>query len=186
MFSGIRKPKNTAVFISGGGSTLQALLEMQFQLNIRLVVSNNHQNLGQLKAKRFGLETYYFDKNKSYIDLSNFLKSKDIDQIFLAGYMRLLPEDFVKLWENKIFNIHPSILPDFPGLDASRKSYQAGHDMGVTVHTVTAEMDTGPVILQQVAVSAKYVTQMDLTEAQFLLRRTEQHLLREFAFKRAI
>ena len=153
MLSGIRKPKNTAVFISGGGSTLQALLELRFQLNIGLVVSNKQHNLGLLKAKRFGCETYHFTKDKSYTELSFVLKAKKIEQIFLAGYMRLLPSDFVNFWQNKIFNIHPSLLPDFPGLEAAEKIFGSKGKMGLTIHEVTAELDAGPVFLQHAALA---------------------------------
>ena len=186
MFFGIRKPKNTAVFISGGGSTLQALLELRFQLNIGLVVSNKQHNLGLLKAKRSGCITYHFGKEKSYTELSKVLKSRQIEQIFLAGYMRILPTDFVNSWQNKIFNIHPSLLPDFAGLEATEKSFEAKGNMGVTIHKVTAEIDTGPRFLQTVSAAATCTSQMNFTEAQFFLRRSEQHLLREFAYRRAV
>ena len=186
MFFGIRKPKNTAVFISGGGSTLQALLELRFQLKIGLVVSSKQHTLGLLKAKRSGCEIYHFSKEKSYTDLSSILKSKQIDQIFLAGYMRILPIDFVNSWQDKIFNIHPSLLPDFPGLNAAEKSFQSKDNMGVTIHMVTAEIDTGPMFLQTVSATATSTSQMNFTEAQFFLRRSEQHLLREFAYRRAV
>ena len=158
MFTGVRRPKNTAVFISGGGSTLQALLELQHQFSISLVVSNKKNILGLLKSKRFGRNHLLLNKDYSFQLLTENLKAMKIDQIFLAGYMKLLPASFVNQWPDKIFNIHPSLLPLYPGLNAADKNYQ----------------------------EKKQLNLKTLSEANILLRRTEQHLLREFIFRRAL
>ncbi len=185
--AGMRRPKNTAVFISGGGSTLQALLELQHQFSIPLVVSNKKNILGLLKAKRFGRCHLLLSKECSFDLLTEKLKRMKIDQIFLGGYMKLLPATFVDEWRNKIFNIHPSLLPLYPGLKAAEKNYfDKKHPMGVTVHVIDEKMDEGTLFLQQVSLKIDHTKLKTLAEADILLRRTEQHLLREFIYRRTL
>lgn len=178
MLSGFRKPKNIAVFISGAGSTLQALLEMQHHICISLVVVNKKKSLGLLKAKRFGKNICFFDNSQmTYNDLNLILKKHNIDFIILAGYMKILPKSFTDIWVNKIINIHPSLLPSYPGLKSIEKSWLDNSKMGVSLHQVTDKMDEGAIILQQCAIEnpQTYV----LSEADLFMRRTEQFLLRE-------
>jgi len=187
---GTRKPKNSAVFISGGGSTLQALLEHQMSSSIRLVVSNRKKAAGLLKAKRFGCQTFYFGKEQSYSDLSQKLTSMKIEAIFLAGFMKILPEDFVADWEGKIFNIHPSLLPEFPGLNSFERSFQSGSRVGATIHAVNHKMDEGQIFLQKEVPLLKIVQNKkrdhSVQMAEIALRQTEQHLLREFSIRKWI
>jgi len=172
-----------AVFISGAGSTLQALCEMSYQLQIALVVSNKTQALGLLKAKRFGISTYCFSsKNSNYDELTNLLRKHRIDRIFLAGYMKILPEKFVKDWQGKIDNVHPSLLPSFKGLNSAYRSWFETDQMGVSIHRVSVEMDEGPLRLQQVALQ-RFKNKIDFNEASIFLRRTEQHLLRDYVLR---
>ncbi|MEQ1722544.1 MAG: formyltransferase family protein [Pseudobdellovibrio sp.] len=181
MLSGLRKPARHAVFISGGGSTLQALLEMQHQINISLVVTNKKDALGALKAKRFGKTILHFNKDMSFEKLNHTLKLHNIDFIILAGFLKILPETFVNEWENKIINIHPSLLPLYPGLHSAEKNWEDNNDMGVTIHKVITEMDAGKIIIQQKCLTnPKSLAQQ---EALFFLRRTEQFLLREIAVR---
>ena len=181
MLSGLRKPARHAVFISGGGSTLQALLEMQHQINISLVVTNKKQALGVLKAKRFGKTILHFNKEMAFEKLNQTLKLNKIDCIILAGFLKILPESFVKQWENKIINIHPSLLPLYPGLYSAEKSWEDNNDMGVSLHKVITEMDAGEIILQQKCL--KNPKSLQQQEALYFLRRTEQFLLREIAMR---
>lgn len=186
MSVGCRRPKNSAVFTSGAGSTLQALLELQHQFPVRLVVSNKKNALGLLKAKRFGVPVFHFGATTSFKELSNILQGLKIDRIFLAGFMRILPPDFVQQWKGSIFNIHPSLLPDFPGLHAAEKSFQNQKRMGVTIHEVTSELDRGQIFLQKNSIGSDYLKSLNLSQSLIFLRRTEQHLLREFAFRRGL
>lgn len=181
MFAGCRKPHNVAVFISGGGSTLQALLEMQHQFDIKLVVTNIKSAVGALKAKRFGKQVLFFSKNSSFEDLSTQLKQHNISMIFLAGFMKILPEKFVNEWQGRVINIHPSLLPEYKGLNASERSWNDNFDMGVTVHYVTKEMDEGEIILQMKCLENPQKLQM--AEAEIFLRKTEQHLLRDLTYR---
>lgn len=182
MFNGIRKPLKTAVFISGGGSTLQALLEMQHQLEISLVISNNKNALGLLKAKRFGKNTLFFDfKNNSFDELNDLLVQQGIQKIILAGFMKIIPKNFVDNWQDRIFNIHPSLLPEYPGLRSAERSWEDKNIMGVSIHKVIPEMDQGKIILQNKALVNS--DRFSFSESMFFLRRTEQHLLREFSLR---
>ena len=186
MLAGLRKPKNTAVFISGNGSTLQALLEMQHQFFIKVIVSNRKNILGPIKAKRFGIRIIYLDPVATFKDLTKNLRAENIDQLFLAGFMKVLPAEFVQDWQGQIFNIHPSLLPKYPGLRAAEKSFEDQVQMGVTIHHVTAELDLGEKILQMKSIDLKQSLSIPIDEATLFLRRTEQHLLREFTLQRGL
>ncbi len=181
MLSGIRKPRRAAVFISGGGSTLQALLDMHHQFDIKLVISNRRNAAGVLKAKRFGKTVFYQTLKTSFSEIQNLLESFHVDQIILAGYMKLLPPDFVNEWSGRIMNVHPSLLPFYPGLDSAQRSYAAQENMGVSIHHVDPEIDAGQVFLQQV--SSVPSLNLQLGESLQFLRRTEQHLLRELLIR---
>jgi phosphoribosylglycinamide formyltransferase 1 len=177
MLSGPRKPQRIAVFISGGGSTLQALLEMQHQIEIAVIVTNRKKALGTLKARRFGKNIIHFNKEMSFAALNQILKDLNIERIFLAGFMKLLPAEFVELWKGKIMNIHPSLLPAYPGLNSAETCWQDNFDMGASIHEVITEVDAGPILLQQK--SFKKPKSLTQTESEIFLRRTEQFLLRE-------
>ena len=180
MLCGYRKPQNIAVFISGGGSTLQALLEMQHQFNVALVVSNKKSAYGLKKAKRFGKTLFTMNKDTSFGVIDDLLEQHNISGIFLAGFMKMLPTEFVNKWKSHIINIHPSLLPHYKGLNSAEKSWADNFDMGVSIHHVIPEMDEGELLLQKI--SLKNPQQVGLAEAEILLRRTEQHLLREITY----
>jgi phosphoribosylglycinamide formyltransferase-1 len=181
MFVGIKKPQKFAIFISGSGSTLQSLLEMHHQINISLIVTNRKNANGILKAKRFGKQVLHFDKNTTFENLNLILLKHNITHIILAGFMKLLPQAFVEVWKNKIFNIHPSLLPMYPGLNSAQLSWSNNDIMGVTIHEVITEMDAGKIILQKASLKAH--EKLNYNEAELFLRRSEQHLLREFTFR---
>lgn len=181
MLNGPRKPQRVAVFISGGGSTLQSLLEMHHQIDISLIVTNKKSAIGNLKAKRFGKKVIFFDKQMDYDSLDRILKDHNIKMIILAGFMKLLPAGFVELWKDKIINIHPSLLPQYPGLNSAERSWSDNSEMGVTLHKVIAEVDAGAILLQQKSMSEP--KQLVLEEANLFLRRTEQFLLRDLVFR---
>ncbi len=181
MFSGPKKVRNVAVLISGGGSTLQALLEMHHQFDIKLVVSNRKSAAGILKARRFGKPVFILSKQHSFDHLTAELKKHNISHIVLAGFMKILPESFVEQWKNRMINIHPSLLPAYKGLQAAERSWNDNSAMGVTLHYVTKEMDDGEKILQKQILENP--RSLSFSESEIFLRRTEQHLLRELTFK---
>ncbi len=178
-----RKPLRCAVFISGSGSTLQSLLEMQHQFDINLVISNKSAALGLKKAKRFGKTCLLIKNPINYELLHQRLIEFRIERIFLAGFMKLLPVEFVQKWQGRMMNIHPSLLPLYPGLDSAMKSWQDQSDMGASIHQVNDQMDQGQVFLQKCSQKAPFKHELGFGQSEIYLRRTEQHLLREMALR---
>lgn len=149
-----------AVLISGRGSNLQSLIDacadQNFPAEISIVISNRPDAYGIERAKQAGLQTQIID-HKTFPDRESFeealqksLAESPVDLICLAGFMRVLKEKFVNQWEKRIINIHPSLLPKYPGLHTHQRAIEAGDtSSGCTIHYVTAGMDEGPVILQK-------------------------------------
>lgn len=152
---------NTAVFISGRGSNFLALLKniekgVLKNCHIAVVFSNNPNAKGLEYAEKAGIKTIVIpSKNRSDRieydrEIINALAEYNIDLICLAGYMRIITEELVEAYKNRIINIHPALLPAFPGLHAQKQALDYGVKVtGCTVHFVDSGMDTGPVILQK-------------------------------------
>lgn len=152
---------NIAVFISGRGSNFLALLKniekgVLKNCQIAVVFSNNPNAKGLEYAAKAGIKTIVIpSKNRSDRveydkEIINALSEYNIDLICLAGYMRIVTEELVEAYKNKIINIHPALLPSFPGLHAQKQALDYGVKVsGCTVHFVDGGMDTGPVILQK-------------------------------------
>ena len=149
----------TAILISGRGSNMQALIEScrapAAPAEIVLVLSNNPDAGGLGYAAKAGIPTAVVD-HRAYQDRAAFdaeldrcLRSADAGFVCLAGFMRLLTQAFVERWRDRMINIHPSLLPAFPGLDTHARALAAGVRFhGCTVHFVRFETDTGPIIVQ--------------------------------------
>lgn len=147
------------VLISGRGTNLQALLDAtadpEFPAETALVLSNRADAAGLERARRAGVPTAAID-HKAYPDRPSFeaamnaaLEVASVDLVCLAGFMRLLTPTFVDRWAGRAINIHPSLLPAFPGLDTHARAIAAGARFaGATVHFLSAEMDAGPIVLQ--------------------------------------
>ena len=165
-----------ALFLSGRGSTAQALMDQIGDLDLRLVVSSRKNAYGVLRARRMGVPWTFFGKDSGWEQLHQDLKARGIQAIFLVGFMRLLPATFVAKWKGRIFNVHPSLLPDYPGAQAMERSFFAKAPMGVSLHEVTAEMDAGPLKLR-----ASIERHEDCSITQLRMARLEQRLLREWA-----
>ena len=149
------------VLVSGRGTNLQAIIDSieKGELNTEIVVVlSNKKNAPALeRAKNKGIETAYLDPkqfvNKKEYDLAlaGELKNRQVDLVCLAGYMRILNPEFIAMFPDKIINIHPSLLPAFPGLDVQQKAIDYGVKFsGCTVHFVNEEVDGGAIILQAV------------------------------------
>lgn len=149
-----------AVFISGRGSNLQAIIDAvkagEINAELALVVSDKKSAAGLKRAEKEGIKTLVFSPkdytNKQSVDrdIVVHLKAEKIDFIVLAGYMRLLTPFFVKNYPKKILNIHPSLLPSFKGVRAIKDAFTYGvKATGVTVHFVDDKMDHGPIIAQE-------------------------------------
>jgi phosphoribosylglycinamide formyltransferase-1 len=151
--------RRLAVLISGRGSNLQAIVEAivarRLDAAIAVVISNRADAAGLEKAREAGLDTDVLDHrhfaSREAFDaaLAGTLQARGVSLVCLAGFMRLLGPRFVQAFPHAILNIHPSLLPAFPGLDAQRQALEHGVKVtGATVHLVTTELDAGPIVLQ--------------------------------------
>ncbi len=149
------------VLISGNGSNLQAIIDATQQkrldAEVRVVISNREDAYGLVRAQKHGVATEIVDHGKfpsrEAFDqhLIERFKVHQVELVVLAGFMRLLSADFVHAFSNRIMNIHPALLPAFPGLHVQRKAVEAGvRFSGCTVHFVNEECDQGPIIIQAV------------------------------------
>ena len=150
-----------AVLVSGRGSNLQAIIDSidreELDAHLSIVISNTKDAMALKRAEKHGIKTIFIDPstylNSKEYDKALVLKLKEfsIDLICLAGYMRILGEEVIQTFEKKIINIHPSLLPAFPGLNAQKQAINHGVKFsGCTVHFVDSGVDSGPIILQTV------------------------------------
>ena len=157
-------PLRLAVMISGGGSGLRALLKHQQEADrahITTLVIADSESAGGLKhATDAGIESFSVplpqelrgaERRKAHEEqIIRIIESKDIEMVVLSGYMRILTSFFVSRWKWRLVNIHPSLLPDFPGAHAQRDALEAGVKVsGCTVHFVDEGADSGPIIEQR-------------------------------------
>jgi len=151
--------RRVGILISGRGSNLQAIIdaisEKRLDAKIAVVISNRADAPGLDRARRAGIEALYLD-HRPYPSRADYdkavvaeLRTRDLRLVCLAGFMRLLGSEFLEAFPNAILNVHPSLLPAFPGLDAQHQAWEYGVKVaGATVHFVTADLDGGPIVLQ--------------------------------------
>jgi phosphoribosylglycinamide formyltransferase-1 len=144
---------NIGVLISGRGSNLQALIDAS--LNIVVVISDKADAYGLERAKKHKIDAVHIDpkkfkdKNTYELEIVKTLQKHQVGLVCLAGYMRIVGEVLLEHYQGKMLNIHPALLPAFPGLHAQRQAVEHGVKVsGVTVHFVDEGCDTGPIILQ--------------------------------------
>ena len=148
------------VLVSGNGSNLQAIAEAccknQINSDIINVISNNPDAFGIVRAKRLNIPHICIDhkefSTRDDFDLSLMreIEQFDPDLIILAGFMRILTKTFTRCFNGKLINIHPSILPKYPGLNTHKRALEAKDKThGSTIHFVTSELDSGPIIRQE-------------------------------------
>ena len=151
--------RRIAVLISGRGSNLQSIIdavrERRLDATIAVVISNQAEAPGLVRAHEAGIEALtvttdgYADRAAYDTAIVDLLKARDVELVCLAGFMRLVGRPLLDAFPLRILNIHPSLLPSFPGLDAQRQALEYGVRVtGATVHFVTPELDGGPIILQ--------------------------------------
>ncbi len=151
--------RRLAVLISGRGSNLQSIIDAvktrRLDATIAVVVSNRPEAPGLLRAREAGIETLllnhrdYTDRDAYDRAIVDALLAREVGLVCLAGFMRLIGRPLLDAFPNRVLNIHPSLLPAFPGLDAQRQALEHGVRLsGATVHLVTPELDAGPIILQ--------------------------------------
>ena len=152
------------VLLSGSGTNLQAIMDAghpfinEGRIKVKFVMSDKHDAYGLKRAQKRKIPTLSQPKLKSLEkSVTKLCKANKVELIVLAGFMRLLSPDFVKKWEGKIINIHPSLLPSFKGAHAVEQAYNYGVKYtGVTVHYVDEGMDTGSIIAQEIVTINKF------------------------------
>ncbi|MCK9266162.1 phosphoribosylglycinamide formyltransferase [bacterium] len=151
------------VLASGKGSNLQAIIDYikdkQLPIDIKVVLSDNKESFALKIAEKVGIDNQYINpgRYKTFLEPDSeeefikILTKKDVDLICLAGFMRVLKTNFIDTFPNKIVNIHPSLLPAFPGLESWKQAFNYGVKFtGCTTHFVEYEIDSGPIIMQAV------------------------------------
>ena len=184
------------VLISGRGSNLGALIDArEANFDLRLVLSSDPNAYGLLRAKRAGVmtgvtpfipaggrkigqKTGQKTGKAQKIDwdaLDQRLRQSGITHLFLAGFMKIVPPTFIEKWRGKILNLHPSLLPTYPGLKSIEKAHAAGARLGLTVHEVNEEVDAGRIVCQR----RTNVEKLSLADAEFLVHVDEQRAVKE-------
>ena len=148
--------KNIGVLVSGGGTNLQSVIDNiesgKINGQIKVVISNKESAYGLERARKHGIKAIYLNGEKEIIEE---LKNNDVDLVVLAGFLKILSHDFTRAFENKIINIHPSLIPSFCGKGYyGLKVHEAAVEYGVkvsgaTVHFVDENTDTGAIIMQK-------------------------------------
>ena len=152
--------RRLGVLISGRGSNLQALIDAiatgRLDASIAVVISNRKDAAGLERAREAGIESIVvsprdFGSRDDYDRaLATELQGRVVNLVCLAGFMRLVGSELIEAFPSRILNIHPSLLPAFPGLDAQKQAIEHGVKVsGVTVHLVTTELDGGPIVIQR-------------------------------------
>ena len=188
--------RRIGVLISGRGSNLQAIIDAiadkTLDAELGVVISNVPDAAGLERARKAHVETIVIDhRDKARFptredydrELAGQLKSRGVDLVCLAGFMRVLTETFLREFPQSVVNIHPSLLPAFPGTNAQYQAWQHGvRWTGATVHLVTAELDGGPIVLQET------VPVMDNDDVETLSERIleSEHRLYPLAIQRLL
>lgn len=156
----MKKMKNIAVLISGQGTNLQSIINHiktgKLKCNLTVMISNKADAYGLVRAKKAKIPTYFIDhkdipREEHEKKIIEVLKKYKVDLVVLAGYMRILTPYFLRQYKNRIINIHPALLPSFPGTDGYGDTWKYGSKVGgCTIHFVDEGVDTGPIIIQKV------------------------------------
>ncbi len=191
--SNTNRPARLGILLSGRGSNFlaiaQSILEGRLpNIEIAVVISNVAEADGIAAARKMGLPTAVFvskgrNRTEHDTDVAACLKAHSVDLVCLAGYMRLLSKEFVAAFPHRILNIHPSLLPAFPGLDAQQQAFDYGVKVtGCTVHFVDEELDHGAIIVQRA------IPVLETDDAHSLAGRilAEEHLAYTEAIARVI
>jgi phosphoribosylglycinamide formyltransferase 1 len=163
--------KKIVILISGRGSNMQALLTANLPCQVAAVISNRADAPGLDIARSYGVATAVVS-HKDYADRASFddalaavIERHAPDVVVLAGFMRILTAGFVERYAGRLVNIHPSLLPAYPGIDTHRRALQDGVKVhGCTVHFVTPDLDHGPIIIQAAVPVLRHDTPQSLSE----------------------
>jgi phosphoribosylglycinamide formyltransferase 1 len=175
-----------AVLASGGGTNLQAILDQLHGtdgIEVVGVISDKGDATALERAQRAGVDTAVFggadyeDREQRDRAIGDWIEQREVDLVVLAGYMQLLSPEFVGRFRNRIINVHPALLPAFPGLEAVQQALDHGSKVtGVTVHFVDEGVDSGPIIFQR---PVEVPASRDWNETEELIHATEHTLLPE-------
>ena len=185
--------RRLGVLISGRGSNLQSIIDAirrgELAATIAVVVSNRPEAAGLLRAREAGLDTVclqqkdFADRGAYDAAVAGVLRDHSVDLVCLAGFMRLVGAPLIDAFPNRILNIHPSLLPSFPGLDAQQQALEHGVKVtGATVHLVNPELDGGPIV-GQVSVPVLADDTVESLSARILV---EEHRLYPTAIARVL
>ena len=167
----VRKIKS-CIFISGNGSNVKSIIrssrDYTFPIKVQFIISNNLASKGSKVAKKYGIPFKYFSSNNQKKFERNCLyelKKNKIKFLCLAGFMKILSNNFIRKFRYKIINIHPSLLPKFKGLNTHKRVLKSRDKYsGCTVHFVTPVLDSGKIILQKRVLISKNETENSLKE----------------------
>ncbi|MBK7892593.1 MAG: phosphoribosylglycinamide formyltransferase [Bdellovibrionales bacterium] len=148
-----------AILISGRGSNMVRMID-SMSVDVGLVLTSDRNASGCARAVRRGIRVEPFPKKlaesgRAALDwggVDSLLKPAKISRIFLLGFMRIVPATFLEKWAGRVLNLHPSLLPLYPGLNSIEKAFVAGDRIGATVHEVVPTVDAGPIVLSRPAV----------------------------------
>jgi phosphoribosylglycinamide formyltransferase-1 len=177
------QPFRIAVFASGSGTNFQAIVDAvasgKLDVSVELLVCDRPQAPVVERAKQAGVSAFVFyprdytSREQYEAEIIRHLEARQIDLIIMAGYMRLITDALVKPYYGKIINVHPSLLPAFPGVNAIAQAYSYGVKLtGVTVHFVDGGLDSGPVIAQRAIPVSDEDSEAALTERIHALEHT--------------
>jgi len=172
--------RKMAILVSGRGSNMQALLDQE-GCNIRLVCSHRLHAAANFKARR-NFVPVFKTKKIDFSEWKQFLISRQISRLFLLGFMRIVPADFINSFRPHILNLHPSLLPLYPGLEAIESSFQEKAPMGVTVHQVIPEMDAGDAVVQSLVFEPKDILE-DFNRSSLMMTFREHYVVRRVGEK---
>lgn len=183
------RPTRWCALISGRGSNLAALLEKP-DSNVHLVMTTDLDAAGVPKARRAGITVVEVPRRVSpegtgkidWAKLDEELEARSIDAVFLLGFMRIVPASFISRWEGRILNLHPSLLPAFPGLKSIERAVLDGAACGPTIHEVVVEVDAGPLLASRVSRVAG-AAPMKIESVETLVHIDEQRLVKEIVEK---
>jgi phosphoribosylglycinamide formyltransferase-1 len=156
------KQLKVGVLVSGRGSNMLAIIEAiekgEIDAEVAVVISDNPEAKALTKARKHGIEAVYIDPGRfrtklepeSEAEFVRVLREHKVDLLCLAGFMRIIHKPLLEAFPNRILNIHPALLPSFPGLNAQKQAFEYGAKVsGCTVHLVNEGVDTGPIIVQR-------------------------------------
>lgn len=156
----MKKLKNIAVLISGSGTNLQSIINHikrgALKCNLAVVISNKTDAYGLKRAEKAKIPNYFVDhkdisREEHEKKIIEILKKHKVDLVVLAGYMRIISQYFINQYKNRIINIHPALLPAFPGIDGYGDTFKYGCKVGgCTIHFIDSGVDTGPIIIQKI------------------------------------